>query len=191
VSALVDRDRVLEAVRGSMGLPTEPAGGVSTADAEAAAAAVVAELAAAHEHDLAQGEADLNERLAARFGPDFLHHAHVMVEIDHTMDQDRGAHSLAQMILERDLTDAMAAPAAEREPRVQALLDAERERLRSRGRTRVARVTRQLLAASGLADDAVHRVAAATTSAGVSEAAAAVPRFQRLRDGSVVRVLDG
>jgi hypothetical protein len=113
---------------------------------ESAAAAVVDELAVTHEHDLAAGENDLRERLAAKHGPDFLHHPAVMNAIDWVAHQDRGAHGVARHVLERDLAEVFAGPVVGREQRVRALLDGERERMKGRARTRVARATQAILA---------------------------------------------
>jgi hypothetical protein len=63
---------------------------------EDAAADVVDRLAVAHEHELAAGEADLAERLGARFGADVMHQAEALIAVDHVMSADRGAHELAR-----------------------------------------------------------------------------------------------
>jgi hypothetical protein len=126
---------------------------------EGAAADVVDRLAEYHARELTAGEQDLSERLAARFGPSVLHHAATLNAVDWVMHQDRGGHAVARGVVGRDLAEAFAAPAAEREPRVGAVLDGERARMRARAGTRVARATREVLAALRLPDAGVERVA--------------------------------
>lgn len=141
--------KAFSAVPASALPPTSP-------ETAAAAAAVADALAEWHEHDLAAGEADLTERLAARHGPEFLRHPQVMDAIDWTLTADRGAHAAARTVFERDLADAFAASEQEREGRVDAILEAERGRVRARARTRVARATQGLLAAVRLPDEALE-----------------------------------
>jgi hypothetical protein len=154
---------VLEAAFGAEALaPAVQAGvraalgqGAPESSPDAAAADVVDRLAEWHEVELAAGERDVSERLAARFSPEILHHPHVLSAIDDVLDADRGAHAVARVVAGRDLAGAFAAPSGERQGRVEGVLEAERGRVRDRGQTRVARAVRQVLASVRLPDEAL------------------------------------
>ncbi len=124
-----------------------------------AAADVVDQLAVAHEHDLAAGEVDLSDRLAARFGPQVLHDPRMLVAVDSVIGTDRDAHAVARDVVHRDLSEAFSQPAGRREQAVDAVVEAERARVRARAGTRVARATRGVLASLRLPDDAYEPVA--------------------------------
>src|SRR5581483_10630084 len=95
-------DEVRLAVLEALGVtPTEP--GVTPEDA---ARAVVGQLAAFHDEDIAAGHQDLSERLAARFGQEVLHEPHALVAMDWVLEADRGAHDAALGVFHRDLTEA-------------------------------------------------------------------------------------
>jgi hypothetical protein len=130
--------------------PTAPV--VSPTDA---AAAVLEELAVAHEHDLAAGEADVLERLSGRLSPEVVADPRAIEAVEWVLHADRGAHAVARNVLAGDLVDAFAGPVSERPRRVRALLDGERARMKARAGTRVARATRNLLAAVRLPDGAL------------------------------------
>jgi hypothetical protein len=111
-----------------------------------AAASVVDRLASAHEVELTQGEADLRDALSGRLGPAALHDPRVVEAVDWVLHADRGHHTAARSVVERELSEAFSAPMSERERRVFEVLAAERQRIRGRARTRVARALRPLAA---------------------------------------------
>jgi hypothetical protein len=153
-------DAVVRAVEAGMnaaldGLVAPAPASEPTVAPEDAAAAVLDELAVAHEHDLAAGEADVLERLAARLSPEVVADPRAIDAVEWVLHADRGAHAAARGVLARDLTEAFAAPGTERPRRVSALLDGERARMKARAGTRVARATRNLLAAVRLPDEAL------------------------------------
>jgi hypothetical protein len=144
---------IREAVRDAAGLAVESANSVPSP--VEAAVDVVEALAVAHEHDLAAGEADLQERLQARFGPQVLHDPRMLDCIDWTLQGDRAAHEVARSVVGRDLVEAFSAPTAERQDRANKVLEAERARVRARAATRMARATRGVLAALRPPDEAL------------------------------------
>jgi hypothetical protein len=150
------REAVEAAVRGVAGLPAAVPSAAVPSPADAAAA-VVDHLAVAHELDLAAGERDIGERLTARLGPDVLHDPRVLVAIDYVLHADRGAHAAARGVVARGLAEAFAAPAGEREARVNGVLEADRERVKQRAGTRMARAVRGMVAAERLQDSALER----------------------------------
>lgn len=149
----MDDDRVRVAVCEALGVA--PAAVEPAPSPRAAAAAVVDELAGFHDAELASGEVDLSERMQALFGPDVVHRPEALVAIDSVLSNDGGAHAVARDVAHRDLSEAFAHPvAAEREQRVSAILQAERQRVSARAGTRVARARQRLLSALKLPEEA-------------------------------------
>jgi hypothetical protein len=133
-------EAVSDAVDRRFGLAPEP----TTPDA--AAADILEAVASFHANDLTHAEEALPAALAARLGGDVSDVPEVMVAIEEVLRSDQGANVAALHLLEAGVRAAVRLPRGARDRKVDALLDAERDRLKSREASRLPRLVGNLKA---------------------------------------------